>query len=76
VRGGAGGDRFGGLIADVDDAPDAAVFAVDAVGVGAGILVAGIFIVPVSDPDGAVGADFLDDRAEPAVIGADEIFEV
>ena len=61
-------------IAGVYYTPDAAVCSVDAFGVGLGILVAGIFVIPIGDPHCAVGADLFADGTEPAVGGGEEIF--
>ena len=56
-----------------DDTPDAAVLTVHAFGVGLGVLVAGILVAPVHDPQEAVGAGLGADWAEPAVVGAEEV---
>src|SRR4051812_28326372 len=63
-------NRLSSLITGVDDAPDSAAFAVE-VG-GFGVLIAGVFVVPVHDPEGAVGAGLGADGAEPVVVGFEE----
>ena len=66
----AGG--FGLVVLD-DDAPDAPAFAIHTFGVGFSVLVAGILVAPVHDPEEAVGTGLGADGAEPAVIGAQEV---
>jgi len=49
--------------------------AIHAFGVGIGVLVARIFVIPIHDPDGAVGTGLGAHGHEPAVVGADEILD-
>src|SRR5438093_11339851 len=64
--------RFSRLVAGPDDAPDAAVFAVDAFGIGLGVLVAGIFFVPIHDPHGTIWPGLDPPGAEPVVVTGEE----
>ena len=73
VGGWARRDGFAGLIAGPHDAPDPAAFPIHTGGIGIGVLVAGIAVVPVHDPDGAVGTGLGADRHEPAVLGGEEV---
>ena len=66
----AGG--FGLVVLD-DDTPDSTPFAIHTFGVGFSVLIAGIFVTPVHDPEKAVGAGLGADGAEPAVVGAQEV---
>src|SRR5687767_8025951 len=59
------------FIAGINDAPDAAMRAVNALWIGVGVLVARIFVVPIHNPNAAVGTNLRGDGAEPAVVGAD-----
>ena len=42
--------------------------------IGLGILVTGIFIVPIHDPERAIGPGLSADRAKPAIVGDQKIF--
>ena len=61
------------LVSSPDNAPDAAALAVHALGIGTGILVARVFVVPIHHPHRAVGAGLHAHRHEPPVVGAQEI---
>ena len=49
------------------------MLAVHAFRIGIGILVAGIFVIPIHDPERPIGADLLADRHEPAIIGPHQV---
>ena len=68
-------ERLGVRVVFVADAVQAALGAFDAVGIGVGVLVAVVPVVPVEDVQAPVGTGFLDDRHEPRVIGRQEIGE-
>ena len=65
--------RCGWFVSDIYDAPDAAMLAIDAVGVRVRVLVTRIFVVPVHDPDRAVGPGLGAYRPEPSVARRQEI---
>src|SRR2546422_970120 len=48
--------RFALFLTDIHDAPNAAVLAIDPLGVRVGVLVTWISVIPIHDPDRAVGA--------------------
>src|SRR6185503_16284984 len=55
-----------------DDAPNASQLAVHTFGIGLGVLVAGILVAPVSNPDHAVGTGLHADRTEPPIVAGEE----
>ncbi|MCG3778066.1 MAG: hypothetical protein JW388_0773 [Nitrospira sp.] len=67
------GDGLALFVACPNNAPDAAVFAIDPFGISASVLVTRIFVVPIGNPKGAIGSHLLADGAEPAIVGAHEI---
>ena len=72
----AGGHGLVRLITGPDDAPDAAAFAIDAGGVGVGVLVARILVIPVHHPHRSVRPGLRAHGHEPAVLGRQEIAAV
>ena len=68
------GDFFARFFAGINDAPDAAAFAIHPFGVGVGVLIAGVFVIPIRYPKRAVGPNLLANGPEPAVGGGDEVF--
>ena len=60
----------------VAHAVEPALAAIDALGIGVGVLVAVVPVVPVEDVQAAVRAGLLDDRHEPRVVGGEEIGEL
>ena len=62
-----------GLVGLDNDAPDPPTITIHAFGIGFGVLVAGILVAPVHDPEEAVGAGLGADGAEPAVVGAEKV---
>src|SRR5439155_23829624 len=52
---------------------DAAMLTIHAVGVGIGILVARILVIPIHHPEGAVGTGLCGDGAEPWILRDEEI---
>ena len=68
-----GGDGFPGLVSDPDDPPDPAVFAIHSGGVRLGVMVTGILVVPVHDPECPVGPGLDRDGAEPRILGDEKI---
>jgi len=61
------GDVLALVVAGVDHAPDSPSLAIEVRGVG--VLIAGVAVVPVHDPERAVGAHLLADGAKPIVVG-------
>src|SRR5689334_20591791 len=68
------GDFCARFFSGVNHTPDAAALAIYAFGIGVGVLIARVFVIPIRDPKRAVGANLLADWAEPAIAGGDEVF--
>src|SRR5438874_10490497 len=70
---GTGRDGPAGSVAGIDDAPDSPVGTIHAFRIGPGVLVAGIFVIPIGDPKRAVRSDLFADWPEPAIGGGEQI---
>src|SRR4051812_43070060 len=65
--------RFAFFFSGINDAPDSTVGAIHAFWIGIGVLIARIFVIPIHDPDRAVGTNLRADGTKPAVVRAHKI---